>query len=48
MGRVPQQRTTAYGKPTEERRAAGRAVNAPLEPVRIDFRKPVASGICAA
>jgi FO synthase len=48
MGRVPKQRTTAYGTPSEERRAAGRAVNAPLEPVRIDFRKPAASGVCAA
>ncbi|MGO4395919.1 5-amino-6-(D-ribitylamino)uracil--L-tyrosine 4-hydroxyphenyl transferase CofH [Variovorax sp. M-6] len=54
MGRVPLQRTTAYGTPPADAKAKARAVTTPVSPVRIDFRQrePAAAtathGGCAA
>jgi FO synthase len=39
MGRIPNQRTTAYGTPPPHVKAKARAVTTPVEPVRIDFRQ---------
>ncbi len=39
MGRLPQQRSTAYGVPPEDAKARARAVSTPVEPVRIMMRK---------
>lgn len=54
MGRVPLQRTTAYGTPPADAKARARAVTTPVSPVRIDFRKrepavaTATHGSCAA
>ncbi|MEJ8823790.1 5-amino-6-(D-ribitylamino)uracil--L-tyrosine 4-hydroxyphenyl transferase CofH [Variovorax humicola] len=48
MGRVPRQRTTAYGTPPAHIMAKARAVTTPVEPVRIDFRKRAPAGSCVA
>ena len=42
MGRIPRQRTTAYGVPTEAAKEKARAVTTPVEPVRLLFRKHAA------
>jgi FO synthase len=47
IGRIPRQRTTAYGTPTDSAKQKARAVTTPVTPVRLSFRKHEAASTCA-
>jgi FO synthase len=48
IGRIPRQRTTLYGTPTDSAKDKARAVTTPVEPVRIEFKKKETGHSCAA